>query len=234
MAATRAILANACRKTLALMTCGRVPKKRAITSVTRPSAARPTYRAAREVRQCGRDLRKCQGVMPYSQRASNGATHREHDHDRAKQNAEIHEERPLTDVMRLERHDLLEIGHLVAPRHLPRPRDSGLHIEAGVMMFFVERHFRRQRRPRPDERHLTPQHIDELRKLVETRPPQPGAQPGDARVTQNLEEAAIGINAALEQLVPMALSIRHHRPELEDLEKPAAPPDPVLPDEHGS
>src|SRR5256884_3701951 len=51
---------------------------------------------------------------------------------------------------------------------------------------------------------------------LETRAPQPGAKPGDPRVTQNLEEAAIGINAALEQLVPVPLGVRHHRPKLED------------------
>src|SRR5438445_1806383 len=91
--------------------------------------------------------------------------------DGAKQNGKIASERPVPDIRRFERDYLFEIGDFVAPRHLPRPRQSRLYVEPRIVMRFVKRHFRRQRRPRSHERHVTLQNVDELRQLVEAGAP---------------------------------------------------------------
>src|SRR5438445_4439758 len=91
--------------------------------------------------------------------------------DGAKQNGKIASERPIPDIPGFERDYLFEIGDFVPPRHLPRPRQSRLHVKPRVMMRFVQGNFGRQRWSRPHERHVTLQNVHELRQLVDAGAP---------------------------------------------------------------
>src|SRR6266550_64766 len=115
------------------------------------------------------------------------AAHPENDSNGPEQNADVAQQRPRADVLRLERNDLLEIGDLISSRDLPRSGDSRLHVEAGVVMCLVQVDFRRNRWPRTDERHLALPDVEQLRQLVETRPAEPSPDAGDARISNDLE-----------------------------------------------
>ena len=69
--------------------------------------------------------------------------------------------------------DLSEPGH-------PRPHPMALMIARSERREFIA--MRQRMRARPDQRHLTAQHVPELRKLVEARPTQPTPDRREARV----------------------------------------------------
>ncbi len=66
--------------------------------------------------------------------------HREDDPSGAKHDADVRQQRPFADIRRLERDDLLKVGHLVSTIDLPRTRDPRLHVEPRVMMRLVQLH----------------------------------------------------------------------------------------------
>ena len=84
-----------------------------------------------------------------------------------------------------------------APAHLPEPRHAGQHGVAALVTLVHELDVAQGQRPRADEAHVPLQHVGQLGKLVEGRAPQEAADPGDARVVFDLEEAAVGFVAAL-------------------------------------
>ncbi len=57
----------------------------------------------------------------------------------------------------------------VPPRHLSKASQSGPHRQPHALLGRVSAHLITKRWARPDDRHLTAQHIDQLRKLVDTQ-----------------------------------------------------------------
>ena len=101
-------------------------------------------------------------------------------------------------------------------------------------MRLVQLYLAWQRRARANKGHLPSQHVPQLRQLVEACAPEPTAELRRSRITQNLEEPWVAVHTARKQLVPVRLCAVHHRPELEDLEKPPSLADPILREEHGA
>src|SRR5207253_7177138 len=122
--------------------------------------------------------------------------------DSAEHDAEVAEERPPTDVIRLERHYLFEIGDLISTLDLPWPRYAWLHVEPSVMVLLIKGHFRWQRGSRAHERHLSPKHVHKLGQLIHARPPQPAAQPGHPGIVGHLEQTRITVHHARAQHAP--------------------------------
>ena len=85
-------------------------------------------------------------------------------------------------------------------------------------------------RPRPDEAHVTAEHVPELRQLVEARVAQETSEARDARVV--LEQEPDRVRALFPELLSALVRIRDHGAELEHLEASAAPaPDALLNEE---
>ena len=73
------------------------------------------------------------------------------------------------------------------------------------------------RRPGADQAHVPAQHVPELRQLVDARLAQDAAEPGDAWIAVDLDEARIG-GALRPQLASLRVRAVDHRAELDDAE----------------
>ena len=128
-------------------------------------------------------------------------------------------DRPQGDVARV---PLVGVDHLGATERVsaldrrqagePRADTQRLVVAAHVAVHDLGR-----LRPRPDERHVAPQHVPDLGQLVDGARPQPAADRRHPRV--------VGLEPHPGAVVRRA---RHHRAELDDRELPAAAPDPGL------
>ena len=96
-------------------------------------------------------------------------------------------------------------------------RQPGAHLEPAALAVGVGVDLDLDRRPRPDERHLAPQHVDEVRQLVDRGPPQQRADARDARVA--LVDRHPGAHV---------LGAGDHRAQLVDLERVAVAADAAL------
>src|SRR4051812_20921051 len=78
----------------------------------------------------------------------------------------------VVDVSPLESEPLLE-GQISAAVDLHRAREPGLHAEAQSLALVIERDDGLLLRARSNQRHLAPEHVQQLWRLVETEPPEP-------------------------------------------------------------
>ena len=93
------------------------------------------------------------------------------------------------------------------PGHLPEAGDPGLGVEhAPAVPGLVLLDLVRQRRARPDQRHVASEHVPELRQLVEARLAQEAAERRHARIVGELEQ----------RLAPAGLSLPLRLDELRD------------------
>src|SRR5689334_16932699 len=75
----------------------------------------------------------------------------------------------------------------------------------------------RQRRSRADEGHVAPEHIPELRQLVETGPAEEASRSRHPRIVCELEGGS-GDLGMRQQVGQLGLGVGDHGPELEELE----------------
>src|SRR6185503_1027506 len=147
--------------------------------------------------------------------------------DGPEQDLDVRPERPVDDVEVVERDHVLERD--TGAEDLPRAGHTRRQVEtaavpAGHLLVLVD-----DERARTDQAHLAAQHVDELRELVERRPPQEPPDARDPRVVGDLEKAARLV--AVEQLDLALLGVAAHGPELDDPEAGVAATDACLPEE---
>ncbi len=65
--------------------------------------------------------------------------------DGLEKDGEISYQTPPLDIVLLQPRHVFEVGNLVAPRDLPRPRIGRLHVEPRVMMALIKSDLARQR-----------------------------------------------------------------------------------------
>src|SRR5262245_3102603 len=97
------------------------------------------------------------------------------------ENAEVQPEGPTLHVCDVVVVDFEE-RERPAPPDLRKTRDSWLHVEFVQMLGGVVADVLGNVGTRADERHVALEHADEIRQLVEARPPEPAADRGDPRV----------------------------------------------------
>ncbi len=86
-------------------------------------------------------------------------------------------------------------------------------------------------RARAHQAHLAPEHVEQLRELVQRGSPEQPPRAGDPRIARDLEEPAARL-VEVSQLLPAPVGVAVHGPELEHLEGMAVAPDPGLAEEH--
>ena len=59
--------------------------------------------------------------------------------------------------------------------------------------------------PRPHQRHLATQYIDQLRQLIQAGAPQEPTLPGHPGIVSDLEQARVAVHAAGQQLIALLL-----------------------------
>src|SRR3954447_10862644 len=117
---------------------------------------------------------------------------RQHGKDRLPEDLQVEGERPVLDVVEVESDAVLprQVGPAA---DLPEARDPWLDQQPPVDVVRVVGDFARQRRPRPDERHVAADDVEQLRQLVERVAPQELADASDARVVLHLEQQTVGL-----------------------------------------
>src|SRR6188508_333237 len=139
--------------------------------------------------------------------------------NRARENQQVGEDRPGLDVLELETDDLVEIKDLVPPAHLPRSGNAGHDEEPRHVALEVVRELFRKARPWPNKAHLAPEHVEELRQLVERRAPQESSDPRHAGIDFDLEQALVGVLVEMLERLPFFVRADPHRPEFHDVEE---------------
>src|ERR1700710_1841388 len=104
----------------------------------------------------------------------------------AQEDRQVAGDREVVEVVALHRQPLLE-GEVAAAVDLHRPGQAGLDREPGTLALVIEGDHGLLLGPRPDQRHVPLEHVDQLRQLVEAGPPQELSGPGDSRVVDDLE-----------------------------------------------
>src|SRR3712207_1647163 len=104
----------------------------------------------------------------------------------APEDHQVQGEGPVLHVAHVQLHGLVP-AQVRATADLPQAGDPGLDEEPAVHVRPVLLDLPVDVRPRPDERHLALEDVDELRELVERVPAEEAAHGGDARVLVQLE-----------------------------------------------
>src|SRR6266403_6255854 len=163
---------------------------------------------------------------------------------RAKKNLHIQADRPRRRVLEIEADHLIE-AQIAAPTHLPEAGEPGLHFEqAPAVPDVIGIELIWDRWARPDQRHVTPEHVEELGHLVQARLPQKGAdgrEPGILRQLVYGLAVAIGrlrIDAARDESrdvvsVDRRVCRRMHGAKLQACERRAIVAEAALPEEDG-
>src|SRR5918911_493140 len=141
---------------------------------------------------------------------------------RAGEDLQVEPGRAVVDVPDVEL-DALGPAQARAPVDLRPARDPRPHLEPTALALRVALDLIGERGPRPDEAHLAPDDVPELRHLVDREPAQEAADRRDTGV-------------AVVDLQPgsLALGADDHRAQLEEVELLAAFPDAALPVEDGT
>ncbi len=113
--------------------------------------------------------------------------------DGLEQDLEVEPQRPLVDVAQIEGDPVVEVVDPGAAGDLPEPGDAGFHGQPPALPALVALDLVGDRRPRPDQRHLSLEHVDELRQLVEGPAAQPAADGGDPGVVLRLEGGPVDL-----------------------------------------
>src|SRR5690606_34879841 len=117
-----------------------------------------------------------------------GALAGQHHPDGPPQDAQVVRQRPVVHVIQIEPHRFVP-GQVGAAGDLPQPGDTRLdqqpapHVPQVVAVVGGQR-------PGPDQRHLAPQDVDELRQLVDGAGPQQLAEREDPGIVADLEQVA--------------------------------------------
>ena len=112
-----------------------------------------------------------------------------------------------------------EQRRLVAVGDRRRVGDPRADLQDLAELVRKQAHVPRQLRARPDQAHVAPEHIEELRQLVQLGVAEERAQPGDPGVVPHRQRAAL-------------LGAGRHGAELVDRERLEMPADPFLFEEH--
>src|SRR5437763_7628787 len=83
--------------------------------------------------------------------------------DGAGEDADVEANGPVFDVMPIEPNDFVEVDDVASPADLPEPSDAGWHRETLKVVGFVVVQIGFKEGPRPDQRHVAGQDVDELR-----------------------------------------------------------------------
>src|SRR5690349_5609770 len=136
---------------------------------------------------------------------------------RPEQDPKIQAERLVVDVPEVEREAALP-RQPVAPVELRPAGDPGPHVVAPGLLARVARQVLHQERPRADQAHVAPDHVDQPGQLVQARATEEPAQAGQPGAVGQ-EPAVGGARAA-------------HGAELVEDEGPPVPPRPALREDH--
>lgn len=123
----------------------------------------------------------------------------EHDLDRLEYDLDIEQETPILDVEDIQADFLVE-RILMPSVSLRHSRDSRLEGEDPLLMILVEVDLSRLMRPRSDERHLSSQHIEELRELVDGVLLDEGPDDRLPRVVSDLVERSLPYALLLDEI----------------------------------
>src|SRR3954451_16090351 len=144
----------------------------------------------------------------------------EHRGDRSQDEPDVAPQTPAGDVQVVELRHFLE-RNVVPPEHLPQPGNPRLQLQALPPPFGDEAVLLEDQRPRPDERHLAGQDVQELRQLIERVPAEERAELRHAWVVCDLEHpciAGLRVDVEVRTLALPSIGVRVHRPEFEDAE----------------
>src|SRR5450432_2105364 len=145
--------------------------------------------------------------------------------DRQRDDAQVEPDRPIFNVVQIIPDPFLQVGSAaeivdLCPAGNARLDQVLLHVTRDLLLETMDEF--RTLRPRPDDRHLALEDIDELRKLVQAGPP---------------KERAEGRGQLFAPRCPyrsrLGLCIYGHRPEFEHLKALAIPGNPFLAIEDG-
>src|SRR6185503_11475394 len=114
----------------------------------------------------------------------------------------------------------VEVHERAAPIHLPEAGNAGKHAKSLHLPGRVTLDLVGERRPRPDETHVTFEHVPQLRQLVDAGLAQERAEPGNAGVASDLEDWTLHLIEMFE-LGFASLGVREHRAELIEPERAA-------------
>src|SRR4029077_16270008 len=92
--------------------------------------------------------------------SSSGST--KNNRGRLPKNLAIQPQRPVADVLQVKPYPIVEIPDLVSPGNLPKARNSRFHHKLLFLPFRKLFVLRLQRRPRPDQAHVTNEHTEQL------------------------------------------------------------------------
>ena len=149
----------------------------------------------------------------------------EQDLDRQQQQLEVEHQRLLFDVLQIEPQLVVRV-RVVFAVDLRVAGQAALDAQAeGKLRYFlrIRLHVLDALGPRPDQRHVALEHVQNLRQLVDA---QLADDPPDARDAR--------IARAARDHVPALLRIDDHAPKLDDLEDPAVLRAALLRKEHGA
>src|SRR5436853_4058472 len=154
----------------------------------------------------------------------------EHLHHGAPEDPEIEPQRPGVDGPAVELDGRLEVADRLVPADLPEPRDARLHGAASPVMRSIVLDLVDRRGPRPHQAHLAPEHVPDLRQLVEMTGAKLLAERGDARIIPDLEDRPPHLVEA-RQSARILRSLEKHGAELVQPEEAAVQPNPPLREE---
>src|SRR5438874_2031860 len=159
-----------------------------------------------------------------------GAAAGEDNRDRHAENSQVTCDRQIFDVVTLEREPFFE-SELSTSVDLHGPRDAGFDGEAEEMLGLVARNKLDLLGSRSDEAHVSNEHVEELRQLVQARAAKHGTHTRDAGIILELEH---WLSKVLEgqEVAQHVLGVSDHRPELEHLEWSPLAPSATLREEH--
>src|SRR2546422_7853354 len=86
--------------------------------------------------------------------------------DLLQKNREVEPQRPAANVLDVQLAHL-PIGQPIAAGYLPQPGDPGLDAKPVELPVVVRLKLVRQRRPGSNQTHLAPEHIEQLRQLIQ-------------------------------------------------------------------
>ena len=153
-----------------------------------------------------------------------------------RQNPHVHEQALFADVIGVE-DDPTAVVCVVSSRDLPQTRDARLCRKIGRQIPTIAQHLFLHDGPRSNEAHLSPQHVPELRQLIEAGLAQEAAEPRDSGVASQLVIAqpfSARFGVFLEQLLQELFGVRHHGAELQALERLAALTDAPVAEQDGT
>src|SRR5436190_9093152 len=141
----------------------------------------------------------------------------------AGQDRDVEPERPVLEVVEVEPHEVVE-AEIGTAGDLPEPgqaRENEVALEVPALELLV---VAQRQRSRPDEAHLAPEHVPDLRDLVQREAAENRPDRGHARVLADLEEGPVRLVRRFELgLAPSCAGV--HRAELVHPELALAQPD---------